>query len=118
MAIGAGFLGDGMADSIACANNPSNSADLRLHCQGDIGYNAVIVVCMIAMAGISVLGIIGAVKIVTILNGAAPSVRPVSTPTISSQPAAVAGPKGNFCAACGAPNEKDAKFCKKCGKAC
>jgi ribosomal protein L40E len=123
MAIGAVAAGSGLAEVVACANDPGNSAATRLHCQGDIGYNIVIIICMIAMAGIAVIGIIGCVKIVTIMNGALPSAGFVSTPTtvstISQQPAAVAaGSQGKFCSACGAANADDAKFCKKCGKAC
>ncbi len=118
MGIGAIALGASIAEIVACSLNGSLTEAMRLHCQNDIGYNVVIVICMVAMAVIAVLGIMSTVKIVTILNNVVPRSGFVSTQPASAPSAAAAGSKGKFCSSCGAANAIDAKFCKGCGKAC
>jgi ribosomal protein L40E len=117
---GAVMVSTGLVEVIDCSMNDSSPA-WRANCALDIIYNSVIIGCMVVIALISVIGIVNSVKVVTIINNVVPRTGFVSTPPASAQPAqtvAASGSQGKFCSACGAPNEPDAKFCKKCGKAC
>jgi hypothetical protein len=120
MIAGSILLGAGIADVIDCSlNNPSSL--WRANCLLDIGYNITIVICMVVIAIVSIIGIVNSVKVVTVINKTVPRTGFVSTPPAAAQPiqpVAASGSQGKFCSVCGAPNEPDAKFCKKCGKAC
>jgi hypothetical protein len=123
MALGSALVSVAVAEVMDCALH-NGSALWRANCTADIGYNSTILVCQIVMAGISIIGIVGSVKIVTIMNKTLPRPGFVSPQSMQQQPSveqpsvAVAGSQGKFCSACGAKNADDAKFCKKCGKAC
>jgi ribosomal protein L40E len=121
MVAGAILIADSLVEVIDCAQN-NYYADWRANCSLDIIYNSVIIVCMIVIAGISVIGIVGSVKVVSTINKTVPRTGFVSATAGSQAPAAATvaatGSKGKFCSACGAANADDAKFCKKCGAAC
>ncbi len=124
MILGAILVTVGLTNSIACATSNPYSY-WRANCSIDVRNNIIIIILMLAMAGVSIIGIIGSVKVVSTINKNVPrtgfvSAQPRSTPPAagSIQPIAATGSQGKFCSACGAPNAADAKFCKSCGKAC
>ena len=113
---GAISVGTGIADVVDCSLHNS-SALWRANCADDIIYDYVIIVCMAIMAGVAIMGIVGSVKIVSIVA----KQHPAGTQTWAQKPAAqqvaaqVQG-KPKFCSSCGAANDENAEFCKSCGK--
>ncbi len=90
----------------------------RAHSEADVGRNDVILICMVIIAAACIIGIASSARIVSTINKTLSSAGTASTSTSSQQPVAVTGSQRKPCPACGAPNEPDSEFCKKCGKAC
>ncbi len=115
MASGAILVVVGLADVVHCIQ--TETPQWVANCSLDLVYYEVGIACMLVIVGISILGAINSVKIVSFLNKNFPR-----TTTLASggapQPAGLTpvSEQGKFCSSCGSPNELNAKFCKSCGK--
>ncbi len=103
-------------------NSLANSLTLdpgwRAHSLADVGYNNVILICMVIIAAVCIIGIVSSSRIVNIINKTITHSGSDSVPISSQQSVAAMESQRKSCSACGALNEPDAEFCKKCGKAC
>ena len=119
MAGGSIAVSQSLADVIYCSAHNSSAA-WRANCSEDIINDSVIIVCMILMAGISVLGIVSTVKLVTTVSKMSPGAGTARAKAAAPQAAApqaavqVQG-KPKYCSSCGTPNDENAEFCKNCG---